>query len=82
MTIIVNFIEGNRRAACKNDALSVIDTRGGLANVIDFLPLGELGGYNRGDVEQAFARVAQTVSEPAELCCQARQLLGLQGPGL
>lgn len=82
MSIIVNYIEGHRRSACQNDALSVIDTRGGPGNVIDFLPVSALGGYRRDDVVQAFTQVARTVSEPAALCQQARRLLGLEGPAL
>ena len=78
MTITVNFIEGSRKSACRNDAWSVV--RNG-HEVLDIIPCAALpAGQGSRAVAAAFTRAVQNhpAADAPAVKSAAHRLLGLQ----
>lgn len=82
MTISINYIEGNRRSACNNDAYAVVENE---TDVIAILPVAQLRekGLDATDVKKAFEQAATAITcknaqkRHARQEAHARHLLGL-----
>ena len=74
----VNFIYGNGKSVCNNDAYSVVQTVNGKEkDVIDIIPLYEIPGKTSEDLIQAFSEAQNQVStkDNKEIVQYARTLL-------
>lgn len=82
MTISINYIEGNRRSACNNDAYAVVENG---TEVIAIVPAAQLQakGLSTADLQKAFEKAATTITcknaqkRHARQEAHARHLLGL-----
>lgn len=55
MTISINYIEGRRQSACKNDSFTIVENEGNdTANVLAFIPADALAGKDRQQVSAVF----------------------------
>ena len=78
MSIKVNFIKGNNRSACRNDAYAVIEVKNGQETTpLAIIPVYELPGINAETLKTAFETALadkQNCSYENALSC-ARTLL-------
>jgi hypothetical protein len=83
-SIKVNFINGNRKSVCNNDAYSVVETINGKEQaVLDIIPVVEIPGKNSTDLYIAFSEAQSEIGtdNKQEVVKYARTLLN-QSPAI
>ena len=56
-TLSYYFIEGQRRNACRNDAVSVVRDEGKTQHVVEIIPAAEIPGKTRNEILHNAPRV-------------------------
>lgn len=65
MTITINFIEGRRQSACKNDSFSIVANEGTReACVLAFIPTESLEGKSATEIGAVFTNAVKGQPEP------------------